>query len=64
MADGLERGLELIDRREVSEPLDGYRWFHSTRADLMRRLERHGEAADSYRRALALSENTSEQAFL
>jgi RNA polymerase sigma-70 factor (ECF subfamily) len=34
MADGPERGLELIDRREVSEPLDGYRWFHSTRADL------------------------------
>ena len=64
MADGPERGLELIDRPEVSGALDGYRWFHSTRADLMRRLDRFDEAAQAYGRALALSENASERSFL
>ena len=64
MADGPAKGLELIDRPEVSGPLSGYRWLHSTRADLMRRLERFEESAEGYRRALSLSENASEQAFL
>ena len=64
MANGPERGLELIDRPEVSGPLDGYRWLHSTRADLMRRLERFDEAAQAYCRALALTENAPERSFL
>lgn len=64
MADGPDRGLQLIDRPDVSEPLDGYRWFHSARADLLRRLERLEDAAAAYRRALALSENSFERAFL
>ena len=38
MAEGPARGLELIDRVEVSGALDGYRWLHSARADLLRRL--------------------------
>ena len=64
MADGPARGLELIDRAEVSGALDGYRWLHSARADLLRRLERFDEAAIAYGRALALSENVSERSFL
>ena len=64
MAEGPARGLELIDRAEVAGALDGYRWLHSSRADLLRRLGRHDEAADAYRRALALSENASERRFL
>ena len=64
MAEGPAKGLELIDRAEVSDALDGYRWFHSSRADLLRRLGRYDEAADAYRRALALSENASERGFL
>ena len=64
MAFGPERGLELIDRSEVSGRLQDYRWLHSTRADLLRRLERFDEAADAYRRALTLSDNAAEQAFL
>ncbi len=64
MAEGPAKGLELIDRVEVSDALDGYRWFHSSRADLLRRLGRYDEAADAYRRALALSENASERGFL
>ena len=33
MAEGPARGLELIDRAELSGALDGYRWLHSARAD-------------------------------
>ena len=64
MAEGPAKGLELIDRAEVSGALDGYRWLHSSRADLLRRLGRYDEAAEAYRRALALSENASERVFL
>jgi RNA polymerase sigma-70 factor (ECF subfamily) len=64
MAEGPAKGLELIDRPDVSGALDGYRWLHSSRADLLRRLGRYGEADEAYRRALALSENASERRFL
>ena len=37
--------------------LDGYRHFHSARADLLRRLGRTAEAHDAYRRALELTDD-------
>jgi RNA polymerase sigma-70 factor (ECF subfamily) len=61
MADGPARGLELVD---ALEGLEHYRLLHSTRADLLRRLERPDEAADEYRRALELTTNRAERAFL
>jgi RNA polymerase sigma-70 factor, ECF subfamily len=61
MADGPEHGLELIDR---ISGLDGYRHFHSARADLLRRLGRGDEAAAAYERALQLSSAATERAFL
>jgi RNA polymerase sigma-70 factor, ECF subfamily len=61
MAEGPERGLELIDS---IGGLDGYRHLHSARADLLRRLGRGPEAADSYRRALELATQPAERAFL
>lgn len=64
MADGPAVGLALMDRAELAGPLDGYRWLHSSRADLLRRLGRYKEAAQAYRRALTLTENVSERAFL
>ena len=50
----------------VVDPLDlsGYHLFHSTRADLLRRLGRHREAADAYTAALALASNGTERRFL
>ncbi|GLZ79674.1 RNA polymerase subunit sigma-24 [Actinorhabdospora filicis] len=45
-------------------PLDGYHAFHATRADLLRRLGRGGEARDAYERAIALAGNTAERAHL
>ncbi|HET7513389.1 MAG TPA: hypothetical protein VFJ60_01130, partial [Gaiella sp.] len=56
-----QRGLELIDG--LGE-LDGYAYLHAARADLLRRLRRADAAAESYRRALALTENATERRFL
>ena len=61
MAEGPERGLELIDG---IDGLDGYRHLHSARADLLRRLGRGHEAAEAYDRALALAPQPAERAFL
>jgi RNA polymerase sigma-70 factor (ECF subfamily) len=44
--------------------LDGYHLFHATRADLLRRLGRHGEAAAAYDAALAGTDNAAERRFL
>jgi RNA polymerase sigma-70 factor (ECF subfamily) len=60
MAEGYEQGLALMD----GLPLDGYHLYHAARADLLRRLERHDEAAAAYRRALELTRNEPERRFL
>jgi RNA polymerase sigma-70 factor (ECF subfamily) len=52
--------LALVDRLE----LDSYRYFHSTRADLLRRLERFPEAHAEYARALELAATDAERRFL
>jgi len=61
MADGPESGLQLADG---IAGLGAYHLFHATRADLLRRLERHAEAAAAYRRALDLATNPVERAYL
>jgi RNA polymerase sigma-70 factor, ECF subfamily len=62
MADGPAAGLPLVD--ELAAELDGYHLFHGARADLLRRLGRHADAAASYRRALNLASNPTERAYL
>ena len=64
MAFGPEAGLALIDQPDVGEALTEYRWLHSTRGELLRRLGRYEEAKAAYQRALALSENAVERALL
>ena len=59
-ADGTEAGLDLVDRLD----LDGYQYFHSTRADLLRRLGRADEARTEYARALELAHTEPERRFL
>ena len=61
MAEGPERGLQLIDR---IRGLDGYHLMHAARADLLRRLGRDAEADTAYRRALDLSTQPAERRFL
>ena len=59
-ADGTEAGLALIDQLD----LDGYQYFHSTRADLLRRVGRTQEARLEYERALELARSEHERRFL
>ena len=60
MSEGLEKGLALVD----AITLPGYHLLPAARADLLRRLGRHREAAASYRDALALVTNEAERRFL
>jgi RNA polymerase sigma-70 factor (ECF subfamily) len=62
MARGPQAGLALMD--ELAAELDAYHLLHAARADLLRRLDRHGEAAAAYRRALALATEPVDRAFL
>ena len=64
MADGPAAGLALVEALAETGELDGNHLLHATRADLLRRLDRHAEAASSYRQALALVGNDTERAFL
>jgi RNA polymerase sigma-70 factor (ECF subfamily) len=61
MAEGYEAGLARMDELEE---LDGYYLFHASRADLLRRLGRDGEAAAAYRKALELATNPVERGYL
>ena len=58
--DGPEPALALVDGLD----LDGYRYFHATRADFLRRLDRYDEAWTAYERALELATAEPERRFL
>jgi RNA polymerase sigma-70 factor (ECF subfamily) len=64
MADGPAIGLAMMDGIAAGGRLETYPYLHAARADLLRRLDRRSEAAIAYRRALELTENRAEQAFL
>ncbi|WP_308168111.1 RNA polymerase sigma factor [Nonomuraea sp. NEAU-A123] len=64
MAEGPPAGLALVDALAESGELDGYHLLPATRADLLRRMGRDGEAADAYRQALTLAANDSERRYL
>jgi RNA polymerase sigma-70 factor (ECF subfamily) len=58
--EGAEAGLALVDRLDLA----GYQYFHSSRADLLRRLGRPDEARTEYERALELAHTEPERRFL
>ncbi len=58
--EGPQAALALLDGLE----LDDYRYFHSTRADVLRRLGHGHEARVAYTRALELTQPGPEQRFL
>jgi len=58
--EGPEEALVLVDALD----LDGYRYLHAARADLLRRLERRDEAAAAYARAIELTPDGAERRFL
>jgi RNA polymerase sigma-70 factor, ECF subfamily len=57
---GPEAGLRIVDRLA----LEDYRYLHSTRGELLRRLGRTAEARDAYRRALVLVHDDAERRLL
>jgi RNA polymerase sigma-70 factor (ECF subfamily) len=59
-AEGPEAGLRIIDQIA----LEDYRYLHSTRGELLRRLGRIEEARDAYRRSLALVHDDAERRLL
>jgi len=59
-AEGPQAGLDILD----GLALDDYHYLHSTRGELLRRLGRNAEAADAYRRALALVHDDAERRLL
>jgi RNA polymerase sigma-70 factor, ECF subfamily len=61
-AEGPAAALPLVDA--LAGELDRYHLFHATRADLLRRLGRTDDARVAYERALGLTSNEAERAFL
>lgn len=60
MVEGPEAALAIVDRLDLAD----YHLFHSTRAELLRRLARDEEAKQSYARALETVTNESERRHL
>jgi RNA polymerase sigma-70 factor (ECF subfamily) len=57
---GPAAGLEILERLD----LDHYRYFHSTRAELLRRAGRDAEARDAFQRAINLAQTEPERRIL
>jgi RNA polymerase sigma-70 factor (ECF subfamily) len=64
MADGPAAGLAIIDGLVAEGHLEAYPYLHAARADLLRRLGRRDDASAAYRRAVELTANEPERAFL
>jgi predicted RNA polymerase sigma factor len=64
MADGPERGLQIVDRLNAEPALAGYHHLPSVRGDLLVRLGRYREAAGEFRSAASLTRNIPERTVL
>ena len=64
MADGPEKALALVSALDADSGIENYYLLHAVRADLLRRTRSLEEAAESYKRALALVTNDAERRFL
>jgi RNA polymerase sigma-70 factor (ECF subfamily) len=64
MGERLERGLRLIEQLEEKGELPAYHLLPAAKADILRRLGRHVEAAAAYERALKLVSQDAERRYL
>jgi len=64
MADGLDKGLALIDELGTSAELDSYYLYHAARADILRRMGHRAEAHREYELAIARTANAIELRYL
>ena len=60
---GATAGLDALDSLDVT-PLEDYQPYHATRADLLARAGRRGQAVAAYDRAIELTANLTERHFL
>jgi RNA polymerase sigma-70 factor (ECF subfamily) len=58
--EGPEAGLHIVE----GLGLDDFRYLHSTKAELLRRLGRTDEAGDAYRRSIELTDDGAERRFI
>ena len=58
--DGPQVALAIVDGLDLAS----YHPWHATRAELLRRLERYDDARAAYRRAIELTDNAAERAWL
>jgi len=64
MAEGPSAALTIVDALADAGDLENYHLLHAARADLLRRIGSHDEAAKSYLRAIALASNDRERDYL
>ena len=64
MGERLDRGLRLIEQLDATGQLDGYHLLPAAKADILRRLGRHGEAAAEYEKALECVAHGAERRYL
>jgi RNA polymerase sigma-70 factor, ECF subfamily len=62
--DGPQVALTIIESPGVAGPLASYQPWHAARADLLRRLGRRDDALHTYEKAIALTDNAAERAWL
>jgi RNA polymerase sigma-70 factor (ECF subfamily) len=58
--EGPEAALAIVERLDLGD----YRYLHSTRGELLRRIGRDDAARDAYRRALELTHDDAERRLL
>lgn len=64
MAEGPAAGLAAVDRLVLEPSLKNYHLLPSVRADLLGKLDRHGEAQAEFERAAAMTRNVQERTLL
>ncbi len=63
-ASGPEDGLAAIEQANASGQLDAYHYFHSARAEALRRLDQPLDAAAAYQQAIEHCDNDTERRWL
>jgi RNA polymerase sigma factor (sigma-70 family) len=64
MAEGPQAALPIVDALRNAAVLESYHLLYGVRGDLLRKLGRHAEANDEFRKAAGLTRNAREKAFL
>ena len=64
MAQGPQAALPIVDALRSASVLENYHLLYGVRGDLLRKLGRHDEANEEFRKAAGLTRNAREKAFL